>query len=128
MTGVRVHTFFLLLVIAAMQGCAAGSSVDVPTSNGRLQSIAATLVAPLALNKPLSIRVYPSTELAAFSRSDGRVFVSTALLEQLTDEELAAAIAHEIGHMVNHGDATISALAEGVVAGPGERNGADSGN
>lgn len=50
----------------------------------------------------LSFFTYKSSEVKSFSTSGGLIFISTGLIAQLSDEnQLAFAIAHEIGHVVN---------------------------
>ena len=47
-------------------------------------------------------RVLNSLEPAAYSWPCGEVFVTRGLLELLNDEELAAAMAHEMGHLASN--------------------------
>jgi Zn-dependent protease with chaperone function len=43
-------------------------------------------------------------EVGAWAWPDGRIEVSRALLQRLDDDELAAALAHELGHLLDRGD------------------------
>lgn len=52
-----------------------------------------------AFAAPVSLRVAASDRLAAYSWDDGRIVVTRGLVDSLTDDELAAAIAHEMGHL-----------------------------
>ncbi len=65
------------------------------------------IISELVNNEPelqgkLSVFTYKSSEVKSFSTSGGLIFISTGLIAQLSDEnQLAFAIAHEIGHIVN---------------------------
>jgi hypothetical protein len=48
--------------------------------------------------------VSPRTTVGAWAWPDGRVRVSRALVDLLDDDELAAALAHELGHLLDRGD------------------------
>jgi Zn-dependent protease with chaperone function len=77
--------------------------VDVsPKPLKRAQAIADRLAAG---NPDLRVRVcvLATKSPSAFSWPDHSVFVTRGLLDRLTDEELAAAIAHELGHLLNDG-------------------------
>ncbi len=51
---------------------------------------------------PFRIAVEPSNEINAFALPGGTILVTTALMEHVAnDEELAFAIAHELGHFAN---------------------------
>jgi len=52
---------------------------------------------------PLHIAVLTNDAPVAHSFRDGSLYVSTGLMRQFTDEELAAALAHELGHLVIDG-------------------------
>jgi Zn-dependent protease with chaperone function len=47
--------------------------------------------------------VSPRDGLGAWAWPDGRIVVSQALVDRLDDDELAAALAHEIGHLLDGG-------------------------
>lgn len=49
---------------------------------------------------PLRVHVVAGREPAAFAWPDGAAVVTTALLDLLDDDELAAALAHEAGHLL----------------------------
>ena len=49
----------------------------------------------------------------AYAWPDGSIFVSRGLLSLLDDEELAAAIAHEVGHLMNDGHFRLAASLAG---------------
>jgi predicted Zn-dependent protease len=48
--------------------------------------------------------VSPRKTVGAWAWPDGRVRVSRALVDLLDDDELAAALAHELGHLLDRGD------------------------
>ena len=105
----------LLLVLAgAVQGCATGPHPDVALAENRLQRVSTEMLGVISSDRRITLTVFDSLELAAYSHSDGRIFVSSALLNRLRDEELAAAIAHELGHLINDGHLhTMAALSGG---------------
>jgi Zn-dependent protease with chaperone function len=51
--------------------------------------------------------------LAAYSWPDGTVALSRGLVESLSADELAAAVAHELGHLINDGWVTTPASLTG---------------
>lgn len=89
--------------MAAIAGCARPPRVDPSTSDLRVRAVAAGLIASIRTDKNITFHVFPSSALSAYSRSDGQILISSALLSHLSDKELAAAIAHELGHLINHG-------------------------
>lgn len=56
------------------------------------------------------VRVLATSELAAFAITPRDVFVSEGLLETASDSEVRAAIAHELGHLVEAQAGVVSAL------------------
>jgi Zn-dependent protease with chaperone function len=50
--------------------------------------------------RPLAVAVLDSDQLGAFSWPSGHVFVTRALIDHVSDDELTAAIAHELGHLL----------------------------
>jgi predicted Zn-dependent protease len=51
----------------------------------------------------VTLRVLDSSTPCAYGWPDGSVFVTRGLLDLLSDEELAAAVAHELGHLLEDG-------------------------
>jgi Zn-dependent protease with chaperone function len=51
----------------------------------------------------LRLQVFQSPRPAAYCWSSGTIYLSNALIQSLTDDEVAAAIAHEMGHLVPRG-------------------------
>lgn len=67
----------------------------------RAQAALSRLLARVAATSPdLRIGVLNCAAPCAFSWADGRLFISHGLLTLATDDELSAAIAHELGHLV----------------------------
>lgn len=50
---------------------------------------------------PLNFKVYEVIDINAFACGDGSIRVFSSLMDVMTDDELAAIIGHEIGHVVN---------------------------
>ena len=75
--------------------------------SGPLQVRADAALARLTpvLGTPSSVRVYVlgSESIGAFSWPDGNLFVHRRLVQALSDDELSAALAHELGHLLNDG-------------------------
>ena len=66
---------------------------------------AAARVAPSSLRPGfLDVGLSSRHELGAWSWPDGRVRVSRSLVDLLDEDELAAAIAHELGHLLDGGE------------------------
>ena len=49
------------------------------------------------------LRVFDSPTVAAYSWRDGTIALSRGLVASLSPDEIAAAVAHELGHLVNDG-------------------------
>ncbi|MFH4354846.1 MAG: M48 family metalloprotease [Neisseriaceae bacterium] len=64
----------------------------------RIKRIARGLDGEL-LGQPLSFKVYKANEFNAFATFNGCVRVNSAKMDYFSDEELAAVIAHEMGHV-----------------------------
>ncbi|HEY2584349.1 MAG TPA: M48 family metalloprotease [Tepidisphaeraceae bacterium] len=69
----------------------------------RAERALARLRPALAGRVEVRVDVLNMSTLAAYSWPDGRLFVSRGLVESLTEPELAAALAHELGHLCNDG-------------------------
>jgi predicted Zn-dependent protease len=72
----------------------------------RLRAAAAPVLAQAALAGPVRLAVLDTPRVGAYSFPDGRVFVSRGLVDLLAgdDEALAAAVAHELGHLYRPAD------------------------
>jgi Zn-dependent protease with chaperone function len=102
---------FCIGLAAASGGCAArGPSlnqwvrrqggIDVGNSGTeRAQGVASRLAGGRE-GLQVSISVLASDAVSAFSWPNRRVFITRGLLDRVTDDELAAAIAHELGHLL----------------------------
>jgi Zn-dependent protease with chaperone function len=118
--GPSVRRFFLVLLpfaVIGMLGCASGSAdhgrpgaqwvarhggVCPPGAQGRPQAALQRLVGTRG-ERELRIGVLDCDAVAAYAWPDGSIFVSRALVELLDDDELTAAIAHEVGHLTSDG-------------------------
>jgi Zn-dependent protease with chaperone function len=87
----------------------------------RAQSAFAPLARASEVNG-LSVDVLASDQAGAFAWPDGHVFVTRGLTDLITDDdELRAALAHEIGHVIAH------AIAPATVVGIGGGGSGDTG-
>lgn len=75
------------------------------------------------ISHTVHVRIINSTRLAAWSWPDGDIYISRGLAMHLNNGELSAAIAHEMGHLINSG-AVQCPFALGQV---GEKLGIESG-
>jgi Zn-dependent protease with chaperone function len=76
----------------------------------RAQSIAKNL-ASYCQGIPITIHVLASDTPCAYGWPTGHIFVTRGLMDMLDDDELTAAIAHEMGHLLSDGRLhTIAAL------------------
>lgn len=51
----------------------------------------------------LSVQVLQTPIVCAYGWPTGHLFVTRGLVDRLDDDELAAALAHEMGHLLDHG-------------------------
>jgi hypothetical protein len=95
----------VLLAAAAGSGCRGPSPLpplDQAAEPGRLQRVARlgdALLPDAGVRWSLSTR----ERFGAWAWPDGRIAVSPALVDRLDDEALAAALAHELGHLLDGG-------------------------
>jgi predicted Zn-dependent protease len=75
---------------------------------------------------PTRVCVLNSDSIGAYSWPDGKIFVTRGLVQRLTDEELLAAIAHEMGHLVNDGHLRTIASLQGCTVSLDAESRADS--
>jgi Zn-dependent protease with chaperone function len=120
-------TILCALGLLCAQGCASGSTArsswerhhggvasaaqtDLRLSPARTHAALAR-VAPAASPLQLRVRILHNDAPAAHCFKDGALYVSTGLLQRLSDDELAAVLAHELGHLVIDGILTPSPAA-----------------
>jgi predicted Zn-dependent protease len=62
----------------------------------------AILLKPVAASWPWEVHITSDPQVAAFSMSGGKLLVGTQFIDsyQLNDNELAVALAHEVGHVI----------------------------
>lgn len=78
------------------------TTTNVTDIQKRLNNIAYVLVKNNGLPSGISIKVIDKDEANAYSTINKEIYVYTGLLKYATtDEELAAVIAHEMGHIIN---------------------------
>jgi Zn-dependent protease with chaperone function len=53
--------------------------------------------------RTIRVQVLATNAVSAFSWRNGRVFITRGLMNHLDDQELAAVIAHELGHLLSDG-------------------------
>jgi hypothetical protein len=61
----------------------------------------------------LGVSVLDSDDTGAFCWRSGAVFVTRGLVDILDDDELSAAVAHEVGHLLVEGRTPIAAALDG---------------
>ena len=96
-------------------GCAGRSGPPSPAGDlaplqARARRVAADIRAGLA-GAAVSVHVADSADVGAYAWPDGRIVLTRGLVERLDDDELAAAVAHEVGHLLADGHVrTVAAL------------------
>ncbi len=106
-----------LILVTFVGGCASceqaarATPTDWLTSHGGVESgplqsrveCSARLLISGCQGRAVSIHILNNDTLTAYSWPNGDVFLSRGLVNALTDAELSAAIAHELGHLLNDG-------------------------
>lgn len=113
-------SFISLAMSKSMAKRSTGAQViDYPSNNSerRLVEIIEYLAIGAGIAKP-EIAIYDSPDINAFAtginRNDALVAVSSGLLDNMTEEEVEAVLAHEISHVAN-GDMIRLSLIQGVL-------------
>ena len=131
--GAVFSLFFLLL-----NGCGTSPlshSVDLWVIHqggiveGSQQTRAEAVARPLfacCMGRAASIQVLNTDAVSAFSWRNGRVFVTRGLMDHLNDDELAAVIAHELGHLLSDGQLQTVASLRGCCVDPDREVRADA--
>lgn len=122
-------TAFAIMLLGLMTGCgqAVGFSANSLSDEQRwvagqgglannraveheVQAICAGLTGS-CINSPIRAEVIHSGDVAAWSWPDGHIYVTTGLVTHLSSPQIAAAMAHEMGHLINdHHVATVAGL------------------
>jgi len=94
----------LFMCATSLQLQAYSSKADQPVRNAKLEKIAAALAEALGMHKRVQVAIVPENDrvvsVEPFLNGDGyRVEFERAFFDQLNEEELTAALAHEIGHV-----------------------------
>ena len=85
-------------VLIVVGGCATSAPVS-PADQSRADAIVARLTA--GLDAPAAnARVTASQTVGAYSWPNGQIVLTAGLVNRLDEDELAAAIAHELGHLL----------------------------
>ena len=105
---VPVLTLGLVAGLALCQtGCASAACAGVkPFALAAQQARASRLLSQLATTlegRTVRLTVDPSQAVGAYAWPEGRLIVTAGLARLLDDEELGAAVAHELGHLVSDG-------------------------
>ena len=77
------------------------------------------------IGKPIHINILKSDDLAAWSWPDGHIYVTRGLERRLDDNELAAVIGHELGHVLSRSHSENTAAFLGKCAGGDVEQAAD---
>jgi hypothetical protein len=104
----------LLLILAALSGCSAtrrpalgARELASDDRDGmrveRVQRIGRELASATAAPERIDLGLSTRDGMGAWSWPDGRIRVSRALVDALDEDELRAAIAHELGHLLDDG-------------------------
>src|SRR5277367_4390250 len=99
------------------------------TVEGARQARAEAVARPLfacCMGRAASIQVLNTDAVSAFSWRNGRVFVTRGLMDHLDDAELAAVIAHELGHLLSDGQLQTVASLRGCCVDPDREVRADA--
>lgn len=126
------RAWILLPVLTALVGCSATRSA-LPGTPGhtpadairiaRMQRIGAALAGATAAPERVDLGLSSRDALGAWSWPDGRIRVSRALIDLLDDEALAAALAHEVGHLLDGGHVAGATTALAGAASSGRHDG-----
>src|SRR5574344_527422 len=81
---------------------ATSTNWDSAAAQKRINNIGAVIISRNCLPGGITFKVYSDTEINAYSNINKEVYVYKGLLQHVSnDEELAAVISHEIGHIIN---------------------------
>jgi predicted Zn-dependent protease len=94
-------------------------------AQARIASVSQPLTA--ACNgRTITVNVLATDAVTAYSLRDGHIFVTRGLLDHLSDAELQAAVAHELGHLLSDGHLQTVASLNGCCVNPDQEVRADA--
>jgi len=104
---VRAVLLGVLLLLAAMLGCAQDPGESIEHANGLDPDFPANMrvemigqrVALAAGQSNIYFTIYNDRELNAFALPDGRIYVTSLMAHAATDDELAFVLGHEMTHI-----------------------------
>jgi predicted Zn-dependent protease len=126
--GVRVAPLILLLGSLLLLGCGTGSTSSasnrwlaehggtLPARSNPRQVRADAALARLVRAQPemhATVKVLASETIGAYSWPNGQIFVTAGLIDHVTQDELEAALAHELGHLIGDGHVRVVASLRG---------------
>lgn len=101
----KIFGIFMAVVLALQLSANAATTTNWTnkTSVQRVNTIGQKLLAKSNLPTKITFKVMETDEINAFANADKEIYVYTGLLKFVdSDDELAAVIGHEIGHIVNN--------------------------
>jgi hypothetical protein len=95
----------LLALVAAGAGCRGPSpALDMASSSDQQRRVRVERAGTLLLPEGgVRWRVTSRADVGAWAWPDGRIEVAKGMVDRLDDQELAAALAHELGHLIDGG-------------------------
>ena len=119
------------MVLSVLSGCAtSGSAPGAINAHARWEescggitcdpcpcckaTAALARVAGQTLASRLDVKVLDSSSPVAYSFPDGSIYIARGLVDRLTPDELAAVIAHEMGHLFHDGNIPSPAALRGI--------------
>lgn len=99
----KIFTLIFALVFCVHLCASAQTDWTTQTSVNRVNKIGQALLSKNNLPTKIQFKVLETDDVNAFANADKEIYVYTGLLKFVNDDaELAAVIAHEIGHIVNN--------------------------
>lgn len=95
----------VLLICSFSQGTLAAQRANAPSPEAKLRAIVSDLKSRLRITSPIVVSIVPSNalmmsvEAPTDTRNTFLLTVDASFLDTLTNDELEAAIAHELGHV-----------------------------
>ena len=128
-------SFVSLLILAILAGCAseqdsrqvwvrAQGGLDGGPAQRRLDGVVPPFV-QRCVGGGVAVRVLNSGQPCAYGWNNGEIYLTRGLVALLDDEELLAAVAHELGHFLRDGHVQSVVSLRGCSSGADEESAAD---